>query len=207
VSDRLLLIVTAWLFLGSIAQAQELEPRRWSHVPVDTNYLSVAYANTRGDIFFDPVLRVEDGTVSMHTAFGSYLRSFDLAGKTARFDVRLPYQSARWEGLLDGKPASVAREGLGDPRFRVSVNLVGAPPLKGNAYREFRAANPTNTIIGAALAVTVPLGQYKKDKLLNLGGNRYVIRPQVGFVHSRGPWSYNCRDMWYTRLVGAFGRP
>ena len=85
----------------SVAQAQELEPRRWSHVPVDTNYFGLAYGSTKGDIFFDPVLRVEDGTVSIRTAIASYLRSFDLAGKTARVEIRLPFQMARWEGLLD----------------------------------------------------------------------------------------------------------
>lgn len=179
-----------WLASVCAAQAQELEPRRWSHVPIDTNYFGLAYASTRGDIFLDPVLRVEDGTVAVNSVVASYLRSFDLAGKTARFDVRIPYQQARWEGLLDGEPASVEREGLGDPRFRLSVNFFGAPALKGEEYRDYRAATSTNTIAGAALAVTVPLGQYKKDKLLNLGGNRFVITPQAGIVHSRGPWSY-----------------
>lgn len=188
--QRLLLISLVWFCFATISQAQELEPRRWSYLPIDTNYLAVAYANTQGDIFFDPVLRIEDGTVSMHTAVTSYLRSFNLAGKTARFDVRLPFQIAQWEGLLDGEPAMVERDGLGDPRFRLSVNVFGAPALKGKEYRDYRAVNSTNTIAGLALAVTVPIGQYKKDKLLNLGGNRFVIRPQAGIVHTRGQWSY-----------------
>lgn len=179
-----------WLAGVCAVQAQELEPRRWSHVPIDSNYFGVAYARTSGDIFFDPVLRVEDGTVEVETFVAAYLRSFDLGGKTARFDIQLPYQQARWEGLLDGEPASVEREGPGDPRFRFSINFLGAPALKGKEFREYRAARSTNTIAGAALAVTVPLGQYKEDKLLNLGGNRFVIQPQAGVVHIRGPWSY-----------------
>ena len=36
----------------------------------------------------------------------------------------------------------------------------------------------------------LPLGKYEEDRLLNLGENRFIIRPQVGFVHSRGPWSF-----------------
>lgn len=188
--QRSLRVCLLWLSFASLCQAQELEPRRWSHLPIDTNYLSVAYGNTQGDIFFDPVLRIEDATVSMHTVVASYQRSFNLAGKTARFDVRLPYQSAHWEGLLDGEAATADREGLADPRLRLSVNLFGAPALKGNEYRDYRAEHTTNTVAGVALAVTVPLGQYKKEKLLNLGGNRFVIRPQAGIVHTRGPWSY-----------------
>ena len=178
------------LALACPAGAQELEPRRWSHLPVDTNYFGIAYGNTSGDIFLDPVLRVEDGTVEVHTGVVSYLRSMGLAGKTARFDIRIPYQQARWQGLLDGVPAEVRRHGLGDVMFRMSVNLLGAPALKGRELRDFQAQHSSSTIVGAALAITVPLGQYLEDKLLNLGANRFVIRPQAGVVHRRGPWSF-----------------
>ena len=74
------------------------------------------------------------------------------------------------------------RHGFDDPRLRLSVNFIGAPALKGKAYQAYRAAHPVNTVVGAALAVRLPLGEYKKDKLLNLGENRFVFRPQLGFV-------------------------
>jgi hypothetical protein len=45
-------------------------------------------------------------------------------------------------------------------------------------------------VVGAAISISVPLGDYLDNKLLNLGQNRYVIRPQIGVVHTRGPWSY-----------------
>ena len=44
--------------------------------------------------------------------------------------------------------------------------------------------------MGAAIAVGVPLGEYYEDKLLNIGYNRFSIRPQIGVVHTEGPWSY-----------------
>ena len=37
-------------------QAQDLEPRRWSHLPVGLNVLGLAGGWTGGDIFLDPVL-------------------------------------------------------------------------------------------------------------------------------------------------------
>ncbi len=43
--------------------------------------------------------------------------------------------------------------------------------------------------MGAGLAVTLPTGHYLEDRLLNLGSNRFTIRPQFGVVHSRGRWS------------------
>jgi hypothetical protein len=187
--------------------AQELEPRRWSHVPVDSNFAGAAYVRTNGDIFFDPVLRIEDTTAEINSLIVSYLRSFELAGNTARLDVRLPFQQARWEGLLDGEPAAVERSGMADPRLRLSVNFIGAPALKGDNYLVYLRENPVNTIAGAALAITLPLGQYYEDKLLNLGGNRYVVRPQMGVVHQRGPWSFELTGsvLFYTDNNQFFG--
>jgi hypothetical protein len=182
--------VLVWTALLNISVAQELEPRRWSHVPVDMNFIGIGYINTSGDVSFDPVLRIEDATADINTVSATYLRSFGWSGKTARVDVRVPYQKAVWKGLLDGSPAKAVREGADDPRIRLSVNFIGAPALKGKEYQAYRATNTTNTVVGAALAVTLPLGQYKEDKLLNLGQNRFIIRPQIGAVHTRGPWSF-----------------
>lgn len=170
--------------------AQDIEPRRWTPLPVGMNVVGAGVILTDGDINVDPVLELEDVTVDVKTILVSYLHAFDLAGQSARFDVLLPYQDARWEGLLAGERASTERHGLADPRLRLSVNFVGAPALRGKAYQSYRAAHRVNTVVGAALSVRLPFGEYKEDKLLNLGENRFVFRPQLGFVHTRGHWSF-----------------
>ncbi len=70
------------------------------------------------------------------------------------------------------------------------MNLVGGPAIEPDDYRRYMVANPIRTIVGAAIAVHVPIGEYFEDKLLNLGQNRFVFVPQLGAVHTRGPWSY-----------------
>jgi hypothetical protein len=92
--------------------------------------------------------------------------------------------------LVNGEYTSVRRHGFRDPLIRLSMNLYGAPPLKGPAFVQYRAENPVNTTVGAALAVTLPLGEYYAERLINLGGNRLVIRPQLGVLHQRGPWQF-----------------
>ena len=184
------LALFAWLVLPAASFAQDVEPRRWTHLPVGLNVIGATYVHTDGDLFFDPVLLVDDGEIEQHTAVASYTRTFGLAGRTARLDVLVPFKSARWQGLLDGVFTTVRREGPADPIFRLSINLIGGPALKSKEFQEYRAARTTSTVVGMGLAVTVPLGEYKKDKLLNLGGNRVVIRPQIGVVHTRGRWSY-----------------
>ena len=188
-SNRLIACVLCLLLSGQ-AQAQDIEPRRWTVMPLGMNVVGAGYARTNGDIFFDPVLRVEDAEVDADTLGVSYVRAFAVAGKSARFDALLPWQSAHWEGLLDGEPASTSRVGLADPRFRLSLILSGGPALGPAELKEFMLARPVHTIIGAGIELTVPWGEHLEEKLLNLGRNRYTIRPQIGIVHTRGQWSY-----------------
>lgn len=178
-----------WLYFSLSAQAQDLEPRRWSHLPADINFAGVGYGYTRADIYFDPVLDLEDVTLDLHTVVAKYLRTFALLSRSVRVEILAPVQDAHWQGLLQGAPASRHVGGLADPMARFAVNLIGAPPLQGPAFAEYQAAHPANTIVGAALAVQAPLGQYDKDRLLNLGENRFVFRPELGAVHSHGKWS------------------
>ena len=113
--------------MSSTLFAQDLEPRRWTPLPAGTNILGVAYAHTSGDLNFDPLLDIEDATVKRDSLFVNYTRFFPLAGKLARFDALLPLHRTKWEGLLHGEEASAKRTGMGDPRFRLSINLLGAP--------------------------------------------------------------------------------
>jgi len=177
------------LAAGGLA-AEDIEPRRWTPLPVGTTVAGVAVARGSGDVAFDPVLKLEDTALEVTTTLVSVVHAFDLLGRTARFDFLLPYQHARWEGLLDGEPRTADRRGLADPRLRLSVNLLGAPARSGQDFIAYRASHPVNTVVGAALALTLPLGEYQKDKLLNLGQKRFAIQPQLGVVHTRGPWSY-----------------
>ena len=144
---------SATMFLSSPAIAQELEPRRWSHLPIGQNYASLNYARTKGDIAFDPVLGIEDAKADVGTVLVGYVRSFELLGKSARIEVRQAWQHGQWSGLVNGVPRVIERDGLADTIVRAAVNLVGAPPLSGQAYGAYRAANPVETTVGAALVV------------------------------------------------------
>lgn len=156
---------------------------------MNVNFAGGGYVYTTGDILFDPVLQIENVELEMHSVLFSYIRTFEVLGKSARVDFKQGYQDATWKGLLQGAPASAYRSGLTDSSFRFAINLWGAPPLKGKEFAEYRAKTDRETIIGAALVMQLPTGNYFDDKLLNLGTNRFTFKPQFGVVHNRGSWT------------------
>ncbi len=177
------------LGLATVCAAQELEPRRWSHLPINMNFAGIGYGYTRGEIFIDPVLQIENAKMDLNTLAAKYIRSFDLFGHSARIDLIQAAQSGHWEGLVEGVPRRIHRDGLSDSILRFAYILHGAPPLRGKEYAEYRASIDKETLVGAALAVHLPTGDYDGDKPINLGNNRFTVRPQLGVVHNRGKWS------------------
>lgn len=182
-------LLTFFISLAPSCLAQDIEPRRWSHLPLGSNFGGLAYAYTEGDIFLNPVMRIEDGEFEMNTAALKYIHAFELLGKSARIDLLQMYQTGSWSGLVNGTPAAIDREGWADTTLRFAVNLYGAPPLERQEFIEYRKATTTETIVGAGLVVTLPTGEYFEDKLINLGANRYTFTPQFGIVHTRGKWT------------------
>ena len=155
---------------------------------MEVNYAGAAYAYTTADVLFDPVLEIGDATLELNTIAAKYLRTFEVFDRSARVELTVPYQDAFWEGLLQGQPTSREREGFADPSARVAVSLIGGPPLRGDAFRAYRAEHPAETIVGAGLTVQAPLGEYFEDKLLNLGENRFTLRPELGVEQRHGNW-------------------
>ena len=75
-----IIIGTAPVFLSFTVPgfAQDIEPRRWTPLPIGMNVLGAGVIFTDGDIALDPVLELEDVTVNVKTAIVSFLHAFDL---------------------------------------------------------------------------------------------------------------------------------
>ena len=72
--------------------------------------------------------------------------------------------------------------GLGDLLANVSVNFIGAPALTLSEYPRYQQ----RLLVGASLAMVVPIGQYDPTKLVNIGAHRWAFRPQVGVSQAFG---------------------
>ena len=44
------------------------------------------------------------------------------------------------------------------------------------------------TLVGVSLTVAPPLGQYDNTKVINLGSNRWSVKPEIGLTRAAGRW-------------------
>jgi hypothetical protein len=89
----------------------------------------------------------------------------------------------------------------------LAINLIGGPPLAGRAYADYRAKTDIETIVGAALGIQLPTGNYLEDRLINLGTNRFTFRPQLGMQQKYYNWTFEVTGtvFLYTDNTSFFG--
>jgi hypothetical protein len=171
-----LAVIACAVVAATSATAQDLEPRVYSNSPVGLNFAIASYGYTEGSVSVDASIPLEDGDIEIQTALLAYARVLDVLGRSGKIDVVLPYSWVDGTASYAGEPRKREVEGFGDPRFRFSLNLYGAPAL---TLEEF-ASYEQDVILGISLQVTAPLGQYDEDKLVNIGTNRWSFKPEVG---------------------------
>ena len=189
--------------LGATASAQVLEPRLYRNAPKGINAVAFGYSFSRGSLEFDPALPIEDAEGNGSVVPLAYVRTIGLFNRSAKLEVVVPVAWGHYEGFLEGEFRTRDLGGIADPSFRLSVNLLGAPALDAKDFGTFRQ----KTILGASLQVRPPLGTYDPTKLLNLGSNRWVFRPEIGVSHQWRKWFFElAATLWlFTKNDDFFG--
>jgi hypothetical protein len=170
---------------GASANAQSIEPRVYSPVPTGSNFLVVAASEARGAIPIDPALPLSDIDFKVHSIVGGYARSFDLFGRTGKLDFVLPHGTLDGSANFHGEPIGRKVSGFLDPLARLSILFHGAPALSSSEFRGYRQG----LVIGASVQLSIPVGQYDEERLLNLGTNRWALKPEIGLSKAWGPWA------------------
>jgi hypothetical protein len=171
-----------WPWVGLLCQllfaaplsAQDLDPRAYANVPVNGTFLVTGFSVSHGGVLTDPTLPVTDVNATVETPSLGLARSFGLFGRMAQAFAALPYSWAQASGNALGEARDITRAGLSDMRLRLSLLVRGAPAA---SVLEFMKA-PRRTILGTSLTVVAPTGQFFPDRLINLGTNRWTIKPE-----------------------------
>jgi hypothetical protein len=201
-APRTALVLVA-LAVSATASAQVLEPRLYRNAPKGINAVAFGYSYSRGSLEFDPALPIEDAMGNGSVVPLAYVRTIGLFNRSAKLEVVVPVAWGHYEGFLEGEFRTRDLGGIADPSFRLSVNLLGAPALDAKDFGTFQQ----KTILGASLQVRPPLGSYDPTKLLNLGTNRWVFRPEIGVSHQWRKWFFElAASLWlFTKNDDFFG--
>jgi len=167
--------------VGGSSYAQELTPRAFWPAPTGTKIVSLAYGYSAGDILTDPSLPVVGVDSRISVGQFSYQQTFSLAGRTASALLSVPYTWGTSSGEVEGEPRRRYISGWADAQARLTVNLLGAPKMDRAAFQNLRA-HP-RPILGASLQLLAPTGGYEPDKLINLGANRWAVKPALGLIY------------------------
>jgi hypothetical protein len=186
---RLLLAVILMIgLMPGEARAYDLEPRSYINLPIDQSFVAIAYSYSEGGVNVTPSVPLKDASVRIHGPIFSYMRTLDIAGNSARFDVSLPYLCVSGSALVNGKRLSREVCGQGDIKARLIYNFYGAPALE---MKDF-VRQKKDVVVGASLQAGVPTGLYDMNRLLNIGANRWFIKPEIG---ASFPWGNFSTEM------------
>lgn len=167
------IVVLAW---ASAAAAQELEPRVYLASPLGANIVVIGAATSRGDVIFDPTLPIKDVRARVGALVFGYYRSIDVFGRSASLGGTFPLVRGSVSGTVSGEAARVTRFGQGDASVRLTVNLAGSPAMDTAAFvKRGRHAN-----LGTSVVMVMPTGQYDSARLVNIGANRWSVKPELG---------------------------
>jgi hypothetical protein len=183
------------------ASAQELEPGAYWPIPEGLNIVTVANSFNWGAVAFEPSAPIDDGRATINTTALAFTRAFNLAGRSANAGVMVPVIGGHLEGRYLGEAVEVGRFGLGDPRLRLAINLYGAPSMTPQEFVSYRH----RTIVGVSVTLAPPLGQYDSTRLINLGTNRWSMKPEVGLSRAYGQWVVEAMaGVWFFTDNGDF---
>jgi hypothetical protein len=184
--------VIAWciiFLLGlapSLAGAQSLEPRLYLPLPTGLNFVSVSYSYARGDVIVESAVPVFGFSATTNGATLAYIRTFGLLGRAAQVQAVAPFIDGTARGVVATQDSSRDLSGPADPMLRLAVNLAGGPAYQ----RGEMPGGRLGTVVGASLSLCPPLGHYEHDRQLNVGANRWSLKPELGVVQ---PWGQTKR--------------
>lgn len=184
------------IILAATGLAQELEPRRYAQTPTGVNFIAVGYGLSTGNVLMDPALPIEGLDAELDLLYLRYTRSLGILGRSAKLKVLAPWSAGDWKGGLEGEEGIQRRRdsGAGDLRLALEVNFLGAPALDRDEFGEY----DQRWIAGASIQIVAPTGEYEADKLLNLGSNRWTIRPEIGFSRAIDKWTLEgAASVWF----------
>lgn len=158
--------------------------RDWQNTPTNLNMVFGYYNRIDTNTPIDTTLPINGLSLNADLYLFRYARSFSIDGRNSAIQFIQPYAdvSASFDNaqFFNGTKRN---GGMGDAQVVFAHNIFGGPALTAE---EFASWKP-ETFLTGALWVTLPTGDYDKDRIINIGSNRWVFKPELGFGTPIGP--------------------
>lgn len=177
------LFVFSALAVSSIplgAHAQFTDPHNYDNTPVGTNQIELAYTYARSNASINTSLVIADANLDLNSGTIDFSRYFGLLDHLMWVNGAIPISGLN--GSVSGTNIRASINGASDSSYQVAALLKGGPALKVADFDNYKP----ETIIGMSFSVAAPTGQYNSNKVLNLGSNRWVFRPEIALSHPFG---------------------
>ena len=186
-------------------RAQDLTPRAYVITPLRTGAVNLTYVFNDGELLLEGTVPITGASGRLNVPAVSLYHSLSFFGRSANVSATLPYGVGTFNGTVAEAEIEAYRSGLLDSVFRFAVNLKGAPAMELAEARQWRQKH----LLGASLKVVAPTGQYDPTKLVNLGANRWALKPELGYsLRFGGNWIVDAyAAVWFfTRNPEFFSR-
>ncbi|WP_254843464.1 transporter [Shewanella sp. UCD-KL21] len=182
----ILLFIALSLFPLSI-KAQDLEPRSYTNIPVGMHFVALGYLHSEGKLSPSPSVPLKDAQLSLDAAVVGYATSFAIAGRSSKLDMSASRICMQGSANYLGEFVEADRCGYGDPTVRLTWNFYGAPAVSPKDFAQYSEG----LVMGTSLQISLPIGSYDQDKLINASSNQWVFRPGLGMSYRIGNWYYS----------------
>ncbi|MNE20652.1 hypothetical protein D3C81_893840 [compost metagenome] len=164
--------------------AQADNARDWQNLPIDLNMVFGYYNLIDTNTPIDTSLPIDGLSLNADLYILRLARSFGIDGRNSAIQLIQPYAdvSASFDDarFFDGTKHN---GGMGDVQLVFAHNLFGGPAL---TQEEFATWQP-ETFLTGGLWLTAPTGDYDKKRIINIGANRWVFKPELAFGTPIGP--------------------
>lgn len=179
-----LLVAAAALLPSRGAPAQDLEPRLYTNVPLGMNFLGAGYGYSEGNVLFDPAVQLDNAAIEIDGPVLGAGRAVRLGPFSGKVDGAIAHVCLDGSADFQGERVTRGVCGWTDARARVTVNFIGAPPLKRSEFAGYRQ----DWVFGASLQLGLPVGDYDPARLVNIGANRVSSKLEVGVSKNLTHW-------------------
>lgn len=176
-----------YFLFSNASSAQFSDARDFLNSPVGQNDLNFEYNYISGGYSVLPDVYAVEGNAFESLYSLTYTRNFSLGGKSASVEATLGYGHINSSGMafylqssIDTIPADAnsSTGGITDLSFVFISNIIGAPAMN---LKKFNNSNTNNSLLSARLFLSTPIGDYKKNQIMNISTNNWIFVPEIAF--------------------------